>query len=293
MVDVNDYCEEKSCVYKDREYLVRDNGAVLRISQEGKRKTKSDDIWTFGTSENKQKGYFEIAGIPVHRIVATAFLGETPTKDHVVDHIDTNRKNNRPINLRWLTRFENVVLNESTRRKIEYLTGTNIYDFLENLSKYRHMLGNPDVSWMRTVSEEEAKACLEKLKSQNGKSLSPLAKQTGWRIPTEFLCCPIEITGEPIECYLNNLKIGEAFGNNKYGNSTILDFVKVDDSIILKTQLPSEIKPFGLVKITYENGYFMHTNLGSFLLPDGAEKYFVLAQGLEWTGGATFDDGCL
>ena len=30
MVDINDYREEKSCVYKDEEYLVRDNGAVLR-----------------------------------------------------------------------------------------------------------------------------------------------------------------------------------------------------------------------------------------------------------------------
>ena len=293
MVDINDYHEEKSCVYKNREYLVRDNGAVLRKSQEGRRKTKYDDAWTFGT-ENKEKGYLEIASEQIHRIVATAFWGEAPTKSHIVDHIDTNRKNNRPTNLRWLTRFENVVLNETTRRKIEHIIGTNIYDFLENPSNYRHMLSNPDFGWMRTVTEEEASDCLKKLKRQNerNKSLSPLAKQTKWNTPTEFLCCPMEIIGDPIECYLNNLKIGEAFSTNMHGESLILDFAKVDDSIIVKSKIPSRVKPFALAKITYENGYFMHTNLRSFFFEDGAEKYFLLAQGLEWTGGVVFDDLC-
>ncbi len=28
-----------------------------------------------------------------HRIVATAFHGEPPTKEHVVDHMDTNKRN--------------------------------------------------------------------------------------------------------------------------------------------------------------------------------------------------------
>ena len=294
MVDVNDYREEKSCVYRDREYLARDNGAILRKSQEGKRKTKLDDVWTFGTSENKQKGYFEIAGVPIHRIVATAFLGEQPTKEHVVDHIDTNRKNNRPSNLRWLTRFENVVYNEITRRKIESIVCTNIYEYLENPAKYSHMFSNTDFSWMRTVTEEEAKACLEKFKRQSeaDKSLTKLAKQKNWRTLTKFLCCPIEIVGDPIDCYLKNLKIGENFGTNSHGDSIILDFAKVNDSIIVMTTNPSGVKPYALTKITYENGYFMHTNLHSFFSLDGATKYFVIAQGLEWAGGDTFDDYC-
>lgn len=38
----------------------------------------------------------EIASVRVHRIVATAFHGNPPTKEYVVDHIDTNRQNNRP-----------------------------------------------------------------------------------------------------------------------------------------------------------------------------------------------------
>ena len=35
----------------------------------------------------------------VHRIVATAFHGEQPSVKHIVDHIDTNRRNNRVENL--------------------------------------------------------------------------------------------------------------------------------------------------------------------------------------------------
>ena len=40
MVDINDYREEKSCVYKDEEYLVRDNGAVLRKSRPNQKTRK-------------------------------------------------------------------------------------------------------------------------------------------------------------------------------------------------------------------------------------------------------------
>jgi len=44
----------------------------------------------------------------VHRLVLLAFLGPGPSSEHVVDHIDENRLNNRLINLRWMTREENV-----------------------------------------------------------------------------------------------------------------------------------------------------------------------------------------
>lgn len=48
--------------------------------------------------------------------IATAFHGEPPSPQYVVDHIDTNCRNNRPENLRWLTRLENALMNPITRK---------------------------------------------------------------------------------------------------------------------------------------------------------------------------------
>ena len=70
-----------------------------------------------------------ISAHKVHRIIATAFHGEPPTKGHVVDHIDTNRRNNRPQNLRWVTRLENILLNPISAKRVEYLYGS-IEEFL-------------------------------------------------------------------------------------------------------------------------------------------------------------------
>ena len=120
MVSVDEYNETKDCIYKDEHYSVRDNGAVMRHPREGKRLRKDDNVWTFG-KPNEKTGYMEIAGQRVHRIVAFAFLGDPPTEQHVVDHIDTNRRNNRPENLRWLTRLENALNNPITRARIENL----------------------------------------------------------------------------------------------------------------------------------------------------------------------------
>ena len=47
-ISVNDeYREEKECVYKGRRYIVRDNGAVMRLSDSTGRKTKNDGMRNF------------------------------------------------------------------------------------------------------------------------------------------------------------------------------------------------------------------------------------------------------
>lgn len=159
---LNDYKETKDCFYKGEHYSVRDNGAVLRHSREGKRIRRDDDTWTFGKA-NEQTGYMEIGHERVHRIVAYAFLGEPPTPQHIVDHIDTNRRNNRPQNLRWLTKLENALNNPITKKKIEYLCGS-IEAFIDDPSMIQEFAdSNPNFSWMRTVTIEEAKASYERL----------------------------------------------------------------------------------------------------------------------------------
>lgn len=162
MVSIEDYTSEKECVYKDERYSVRDNGAVMRHAREGKRVRKEDNKWTFG-KPNGKTGYMEIAGQRVHRIVAFAFHGEPPTNEHVVDHIDTNRRNNRPENLRWLTRLENALNNPITRARIENICGS-IENFLANPDMLRnHEHVDKNFSWMRAVSHEEASASLKNM----------------------------------------------------------------------------------------------------------------------------------
>lgn len=327
---VDDYCEEKTCVYKGEVYLVRDNGAVLRKPKTN-RVRKLDNKWTFG--EMDLRGYSVIGSERVHLIVATAFYGARSTIEYVVDHIDSNKRNNRPSNLRWVTRFENAVLNEATRKKIEFKTGVSIFEFLENPAAYRHRLDTPDVEWMRVVSEEEAKNCLENMKKwaalesvppekQNPSrkigewiyqphstttgscppthtppsniidSLTALAKQKDWTTPTQFNCCPDEIVGDPIDCYFKQLSEGAVFATNQYGESTILKVAITPNHEIVAITTTSSIKPYAVAKITFENGYYLHSSLGMFFAEQGAEKHFTRAQGLPWLGGDSIDDYC-
>ena len=160
MVSIDDYNEVKDCIYKDELYSVRDNGAIMRHRCEGKAKRKYDEMWSFGIP-NPQTGYMLFCGERVHRIVATAYHGPAPTPEHVVDHIDTNRQNNRPENLRWCTRLENALNNPITRKKIEYICGS-IDAFLENPQLlWGHEMEDSNFVWMKTVTREEAKNCLD------------------------------------------------------------------------------------------------------------------------------------
>ena len=160
-VNVDDYKKQTDCIYKSEYYSVRDNGAVLRHSRKNKSIRKLDNHWTFGTPN--KNGYMLIASEVVHRIVAYAFLGEPPTSQHIVDHIDTNRQNNRPQNLRCLTKLENILNNPITIKKIVFHCG-NIEAFLKDpsiLKKYERE--DPNFAWMRTVTPYEAQISWERL----------------------------------------------------------------------------------------------------------------------------------
>ena len=165
MVDINEYTRETTCEYKGEQYSVRDNGAVMRHVREGKRARKLDNIWTFGTKD-KTNGYMMVNSHRVHIIVAKAFIPGNEDGKMVVDHIDTNRCNNRVENLRWLTRLENVLLNEATLKRVTYLCGGDIQKFIDNPSCLRDLTGdNQDIMWMRTVTPEEAKKAFERISS--------------------------------------------------------------------------------------------------------------------------------
>ena len=323
MVSLNDFDKETECIYKDERYSVRDNGAVLRHARKNKRLRKYDNQWTFGKPNNN--GYMLIVSEVVHRIVAYAFLGEPPTSQHIVDHIDTNRQNNRPENLRWITKLENILLNPITLSRIIYKYGS-IDNFLSDPSKPLNGELEQNFDWMRTVTKAESENTRENLlnwakegkiskggqlgewvlsnlmqqndyrteKNQLTESLTPNAAQKNWKTPSEFPFCPQNITDNLVTNYAQNLKRGEIFSQNQYSNSIIEDFASSKDKntlwIMCKSSDGNAIKPWSLAQVTYENEMFVHENLGSFFKKDGAEKQFTLAQGLEWTSGDTFDD---
>ena len=363
---LNDYRKIKKCAYKGEKYFVRDNGAVMRVHKDETKTRPYDNVWTFGKASDIT-GYMYIAGQAVHRIVAFAFHGEPPTEYHVVDHIDTNRRNNRPENLRWVTRLENVLENPITKAKIIYVCGS-IEAFLENPSMLKgHESEEPNFSWMKTVSKEEAQFELarrtewaknptrsrgevlndrifqndsnptinssmeESTKTSdesdewkeiqqhgislltNGnnstpnntkeeqeplkiQSLTPNAIQLNWKYPVLFPCCPQNISDNPLNTYQSKLSVDAIFCKNDYYSSLVVKSAIIDEGqslwVLTRSGEENATKPWALAKITYENGLFYHENEDSYFEEKGARKYFILAQGKEWTGGEVFDDLC-
>ena len=358
MVDLNDFALEIRCQYKDRIYSVRDNGSVLRYPKEDARPAPLDNKWTFGKKDEKT-GYMMIAGVRIHQIVATAFHGTPEHSTMVVDHIDTNRCNNRPENLRWLTRLENALNNPYTRKKIIFLCGS-LEAFINDPSILRKSASEPNISWMRTVSKEEAAKCrkhLDRWLQEDGKvkqfvgdrkgigewiyednyydgfkrteglnwitkesnksyaqqmaeikaenirihkeqlalkdSLTPGAKQLHWKTPTEFPLCPRVLSDSPMQEYLTNLVKEKTFCQNSlYHSEVIKAELSIDKSHIAVLTTASGVTHFALTEIRYDDGFFIHESIRTFFSEEGAEKYYTLSLGKEWTGGDVLEDFC-
>lgn len=320
--NINDFTKEFEVMYKNEKYTVRDNGAILRHSRQGKGVRSFDEVWTFG-KPNKM-GYMVHSSARVHIIVNIAFNGVAPSKQHIVDHIDTNRQNNRPENLRWVTKLENTLGNPITRRKIILLCGS-VEAFLKNPQCLGDSDFDPNFSWMRTVNPDEAQVSLERLlkwsqqdeKPKGGKigewiygksedvyhtepekiSYTEGIEQRNWKTPTEFPYCPEVDEEKPIRKYFENLSIGLKFSHNRYGSTRVLKtaIVDEDNTLYVMTEIAEDstnIKSYALAKITFDNRTFVHEAIRTYFTLDGAEKEFTIAQGLEWTGGDSIDDYC-
>ncbi len=322
-VDVNLFEREVSCSYGGEDYSVRDNGAVLRCSRAGKRKRPLDEKWTFGRP-CAHSGYVKLSEHVVHRVVATAFHGRQPTKDHVVDHIDTNRRNNRPENLRWVTRLENILLNPVTAKRVEYHYGS-IEDFLANPGKPVSGTLRKDFEWMRTVTQAEAAYSRGRLlgwakaggassgrtlgdwiygsrlgpaKEQAGslvESRTPGAWQRNWRLPAEFPLSPQLGETETLETYFQRLRQDAPFAVSRFGQTTVAKTALSSEGaemFVLGELGEGAVKPWSVARVTCEGGRFVHESRGTFFSRAGAEKQFVLIQGLPWEGDDSIDDYC-
>jgi hypothetical protein len=306
---------------------VRHNGQVYRYPLNVNRPRPSDNQWTFGKL-NVKTGYMEIASVRVHRIVATAFHGNAPTPEHVVDHKDTNKLNNRPENLRWVTRLENILLNPITSRRIEIVCGS-VEAFLADRSAFKEKFSEPNYSWMCAVSKKEAAISLQQMtdwamsdkvpvggklgewifdrsRYQNADiqtagiaditimSKTVNAVQRNWKTPSEFPNCPQEISNEPIKTYLEQLKVDSEFSRNDYGSSFVKVIETANDlqSFYVISASENAIKEWALAQVTYEDDRFVHTAMGTFFEKRGAEKHLYFELGIEWNGGEGIDDYC-
>lgn len=83
---------------EDGEIARKDTGEILKQYPQ---KSGYVNVWL-------KRGGCRIA-VPVHRLICMAFHGEEGyIQGLFVDHIDTNRANNRADNLHWVTQAENM-----------------------------------------------------------------------------------------------------------------------------------------------------------------------------------------
>ncbi len=228
-----------------------------------------------------------ICGENVHRIVAAAFHGEAPSSKLVVDHIDTNRRNNRAYNLRWITRLENILRSPITLGRIELSYGS-LDEFCRNPARPKGMKLPKNYERMRAVSKEEAEASLMRIRKWvepgaqpiGGKlgewvygshakptqpaaeliseSLTPGAFQRYWRVPAEFPSCPEGQSGDKLVEYEQRLVVITELG---------------DRQLSVITQLgDSSVESVAVARVVSEERKVVHESRSTFFTLEGAAR---------------------
>lgn len=272
-----------------------------------------------------------ICGENVHRIVAADFHGEAPSSKHIVDHIDTNRRNNRAGNLRWITRLENILRNPITLRRIELSYGS-LDEFFRNPARPKGMKLPKNFEWMRAVSKEEAEVSLRKIQRwadsgaqpKGGRlgewvygshakptqpaaelisdSLTPGAFQRNWRVPAEFPACPEDQSGDTLVEYEQRLVADVTFSKNKFVSSVVVIAELGDGQLSVITQLgDSSVKSFAVARVVCEGQKVVDENSGTFFTLEGAARAHCEQLDVPWREhckrrglpwGESIDDFC-
>ncbi|MEQ1723317.1 MAG: HNH endonuclease signature motif containing protein [Pseudobdellovibrio sp.] len=261
-LSINDFKREVLVGYRGEEYLVRDNGAICRQPKFGEEIRKFDNVWIFG-KQNRTTGYMRFNGQVVHKIVATAFYGEKPSSVHVVDHIDTNRGNNRAENLRWVTRLENLTANTITLRSIKKKWGS-----------VEAMLNDPNPKALVSPLRNRSWMPQSSLKTLIVDSLTPVAKQQNWLTPNAFPLCPEIDSIHPLWEYFSELQQGAIFSHNKNGETLVVkaDLSNDGSFISVVTKIIDGLKDYGHATIIFEGGKFIHKACGVFFSVEAANK---------------------
>jgi len=120
-------------------------------------------------------------------------------------------------------------------------------------------------------------------------SLTENAVQT-YKTPTEFPCCPQNITKTPLEDYLNNLQKDSLFSENKYYKSNVIKTEVLEDTtgflvVCLSINKAQNEECFSLFEVTYNFDFFIHQYMRKFDSIELANKYIDYS-----TGKISFDD---
>lgn len=288
----------RECDYKNEHYSVRDDGAVMRHPKSLLQPRPLDNKWTYGKFD-ETSGYLLIGQERVHRIVCTAFHGEPVGDRNIVDHEDTNRHNNRPENLHWVTRLENVLNNPITVAKIELICGS-VEAFIANpLLLQNHEKENPNFKWMRKVTPQEAKASYEKWLEWSKKPVALRAGKGGvvgeWLYKTtkedssnqfygfqRWICQVVDRTSESrfplaplstvegedvLQKYRTALVAGKDFLISTYYKTVcreVVYFEKEDKLRVLSERIDGQRTPFYIFEIWADNGIIYHKIVGSY-----------------------------
>jgi hypothetical protein len=320
-----DYCgREKELEFEGHTYLVRDNGSVFRKHTPGHQKSSINEIWTFGKQSHRNR-YMYIGSKSVHRIVAVAFHGNPPSKRHEVDHIDRDRANNRVENLRWVTALDNLLRHPKFRNLIIRAYGS-LDNFFEDPSAASSL--DSRFEWLKSISKAEAARSREQLSKwaetdrfrtpgilgnrvhgnrsphpapyppfswpvHDTQSLTPLAVQRRWKTPTEFPCCPNELTDKGLAEYANKLTTDSVFSRDRYKESWVVMAQLADAllGVLVRSKENYPVKPWAVAKVKIENGKFVHEGLGMYFELNGAKKAYYGLLGIPFSG-ESIDDYC-
>ncbi len=124
-------------------------------------------------------------------------------------------------------------------------------------------------------------------------SQTPGAVQRNWRLPAEFPLSPQEEESRTLGEYFDRLVKDALFAATRFGSTKVVEFGRSADGselFVLGEFTDGAVKPWSLVRITFEDENFVHESRGTFFSLEGARKRFTLIQGLPWDGGDSIDD---
>lgn len=122
-------------------------------------------------------------------------------------------------------------------------------------------------------------------------SLTPLAVQVRWRVPTEFPSCPDEFTDDGLLLYESHLTFGSIFAQSDLTTSLVVHHRLEGEDLIVLTRFAGEnIKDWAVARIFIHNEKFHHRSESTFFTLNGALKHFCELVGEDMA--ESIDDYC-